>query len=386
MSSAITVAANTPQINITESSAMILTKMASYVDQEAGIDRDEYEKDSRVASSEEWPVVKVANNSTIQNKVIKDETGSQQQNKTTEQVKSESNCLLDKQNFNNQTSAIKQMNQRTCTTFSPTTSSNFSQSQYQFQHQEEANKMRERLFRLLSKVPIQVQTIQANNSPKTSTPSSQPQGPSSSSSGSGSSNSLTTNQSEQQEACNREPLIIKYYNERYLAEILDLHFSCSLKKHNNDRRLAIDNTSLGSELVGSNARSNGQFQPYQYSNNQNQMTLAYCLNRGATEYNMPNQFDYKQQQQLNQQQQHTDCWQVQSQHPAVQPSNLQWQSYGANQMELKQSKVGPSTSPGSYATDTTRRLARSSCSSSSNSSSSDHRGSLASIVMKGKSI
>lgn len=69
---------------------------------------------------------------------------------------------------------------------------------------DKLNKMRERLFRILSKVPIQVEPA-------------------------------AVQQSSSNKVIDREPLVIKYYNERSLADILDLHFECSLIKQEHKR-------------------------------------------------------------------------------------------------------------------------------------------------------
>ena len=55
---------------------------------------------------------------------------------------------------------------------------------------------------------------------------------SSSSTSSASSTSSSSTSRHLQKTIKRQPLVIKYYNERSLADILELHFSCSLSKHN----------------------------------------------------------------------------------------------------------------------------------------------------------
>lgn len=78
--------------------------------------------------------------------------------------------------------------------------------------------MRERLFRLLSKVPIQVETIKRDRPCR---------------------RSAKPESSHREFQCSaaappstfdylREPLVIKYYQDRSLYEILELHFACSL--------------------------------------------------------------------------------------------------------------------------------------------------------------
>lgn len=89
---------------------------------------------------------------------------------------------------------------------------------------EELNQIRERLFRTLSKVPIQVES-----SPKSpSRPEGAPAGP--------------RNQLKQ-------PLVIKYYHERSLADVLELHFACSLVKHNLEQGLTSDAGHLSSDWL-----------------------------------------------------------------------------------------------------------------------------------------
>lgn len=117
-----------------------------------------------------------------------------------------------------------------------TANQNQNQNQsYQVQYQEEFNRMRERLFRMLSKVPIQVETepnswspIQRANSLPASTSSS-------------SSSALSTcSRNSTSRRIDREPLLIKYYNDRFLNDILEQHFGCALIKHNFELGLALD--------------------------------------------------------------------------------------------------------------------------------------------------
>lgn len=99
---------------------------------------------------------------------------------------------------------------------------------HKLHYQEEFNKMRERLFRLLSKVPIQVETVNSDYEPGNS------------SSATPSSSSSSSSQSQSFKKINRKPLIIKYYNERSLTDILDQHFGCSLIKHNFEHGVPLD--------------------------------------------------------------------------------------------------------------------------------------------------
>lgn len=85
----------------------------------------------------------------------------------------------------------------TCTSSPSSLSSSLSSSA---ENDASASKIRERLFRLLSKVPIQVHSEHDQAA------------------GSSSAERIG------------KPLVIKYYQERTLAEILELHFACSLVK------------------------------------------------------------------------------------------------------------------------------------------------------------
>jgi len=90
------------------------------------------------------------------------------------------------------------------------------QLSYHAQYQEEFCKVRERLFRMLSKVPVQIETPQAGSA------TTKPQTP---------------------KTVDREPLIVKYYNDKSLESILDLHFSCSLMKHSYERGMSLGSPS-----------------------------------------------------------------------------------------------------------------------------------------------
>lgn len=94
-------------------------------------------------------------------------------------------------------------------------------------HQDQFNKLRERLFRLLSKVPIQVETVEP--SAPIESKNKIISGISCSSS---SCSSISSPRCQQKKITDRKPLLIKYYNERSLSEILSLHFGCSLMSRN----------------------------------------------------------------------------------------------------------------------------------------------------------
>lgn len=129
---------------------------------------------------------------------------------------------------------------------------------YQQQYQEEFYKMRERLFRMLSKVPIQVETEPSlswqrylqrpNCSPvhqlDAASASSSASTSNSVSSASSTSTSTPTTSSARLVASSRkidqETLIIKYYNDRSLNDILEQHFGCALINHNFVLGLALD--------------------------------------------------------------------------------------------------------------------------------------------------
>lgn len=126
---------------------------------------------------------------------------------------------------------------------------------HKLHYQEEFNKMRERLFRLLSKVPIQVETV-ANDDTSTNNSNSGNNSIlatcSSASASASASSSSSSSQSQNSKKINREPLLIKYYNERSMTDILDQHFGCSLIKHNYELGVHLDQVHL---FRGTNAPS-----------------------------------------------------------------------------------------------------------------------------------
>lgn len=85
-------------------------------------------------------------------------------------------------------------------------------------HQDQVSRMRERLFRHLSKVPIKVESVSRETheaSPGGRHPNDQP-----------SNSSRKRSFSERL----RDPLVIQYYHEKALTNIIELHFACSLTK------------------------------------------------------------------------------------------------------------------------------------------------------------
>lgn len=133
----------------------------------------------------------------------------------------------------------------------PLSQAHNSQSQnqnHQLQYPEKFYKMRERLFRMLSKVPIQVETepkmfnqqhysrklqdsspVHLTNSASTSisTPNS-----ASTSVLSVASSTCSSSRSDSSRRIDQEALIIKYYHDKSLNDILDQHFGCALINHN----------------------------------------------------------------------------------------------------------------------------------------------------------
>lgn len=110
---------------------------------------------------------------------------------------------------------------------------------YQVQYYDEFNKMREKLFRLLSKVPIQVEPMigciasqSAAAAAATTAAAAAADNQCCSSSSSSSISSQQSSSRQQPSMIDRKPLLIKYYNEKFLNDILDLHFNCSLMKLN----------------------------------------------------------------------------------------------------------------------------------------------------------
>lgn len=104
-------------------------------------------------------------------------------------------------------------------------------------YHEEFNRMRERLFRILSKVPIQVET--------NGTSQGQEEG---------------KGASKRCKVIDREPVTIKYYNQRSLAEILELHFSCSLIKHNFSAHAMSSEHSANTSYIGAPMQHQQQVQ------------------------------------------------------------------------------------------------------------------------------
>lgn len=118
-----------------------------------------------------------------------------------------------------------------------TASGNNQSQKYNFQYQDEMSRMRERLFRLLSKVPIHVETEPVGCGLTADASSVSPSSSSSSSSSSTSKQqSSKLPKSQHCKFIDREPLIIKYYNDRTLPELIEQHFGCSLIKHNYNNR------------------------------------------------------------------------------------------------------------------------------------------------------
>lgn len=80
---------------------------------------------------------------------------------------------------------------------------------------DQLNRMRERLFRLLSKVPIRVETVRADGRyPATSQ-----------------ANGLAPPTASERRGPRRqlsEPLVVEYYHEKSLSSIIELHFASSL--------------------------------------------------------------------------------------------------------------------------------------------------------------
>ena len=97
--------------------------------------------------------------------------------------------------------------------------------------------MRERLFRLLSKVPLQVETIKRRSKrrpppppPEVSAEATRRAWPDAGEPtvGKCSDSPAAATSAPKTAPSSQEPLVIKYYHEHALAEILELHFACSL--------------------------------------------------------------------------------------------------------------------------------------------------------------
>lgn len=93
-------------------------------------------------------------------------------------------------------------------------------------YQDDFNRMRERLFRLLSKVPIQVETLATDSAPSSS--------------------------QRTEDGLAWQPLVIKYYHERSLADILELHFGCSLIKYDHEHTFATQPQQISQLQTASN--------------------------------------------------------------------------------------------------------------------------------------
>lgn len=121
-----------------------------------------------------------------------------------------------------------------------TLSASKSKSHHEHQQDDYPSVMRERLLRLLSKVPIQVETIK----PRQYEHRSQGSSPS-------------TSNKQPVKVCTREPLIIKYYHEKSLNELIELHFACSLasqQQQNSDAYTLTDTCELASGPAQNNER------------------------------------------------------------------------------------------------------------------------------------
>lgn len=103
-------------------------------------------------------------------------------------------------------------------------------------YQDQFNKLKERLFRNLSKVPIQVESLERPISEELTDQSQRVLVTQSSSSSCSSSSNSSSNSSGSKSTSSRfnewRPLLIKYYQERAASEVLNLHFGCSLMSHN----------------------------------------------------------------------------------------------------------------------------------------------------------
>lgn len=97
--------------------------------------------------------------------------------------------------------------------------------------QEQYNKLRERLFRHLSKVPIQVESLNYNYQYHPSLITSSIE----------SDVSLCNHQQQSTSQFDEwRPLLIKYYQERAAGEILNLHYGCSFLSHDHKFGLTPD--------------------------------------------------------------------------------------------------------------------------------------------------
>lgn len=176
--------------------------------------------------------------------------------------------------------------------------------------------MRERLFRLLSKVPIHVETIKTSTNieaqSKLQTDLAKKKC------------KKTTNNNQQQQQQQqktfehlRQPLVIKYYQDRSLYEILELHFACSLlnanKQHNSQSAVLIDQPGEAFTTRG----IDDQQQHQQYLDNQTtveqpQHQQTFCIPNEQQNYQCTNINDQQWMTTIEmdqQQQQHQrSCW------------------------------------------------------------------------------
>lgn len=172
--------------------------------------------------------------------------------------------------------------------------------------------MRERLFRLLSKVPIQVETV-SSTTLSTLLPSSS------------------------RKPAEREPLMIKYYKETSLTDILELHFNCSLLKHNYERGFSLVNNAQPALGVPSSVSQEQVYQASQQDANMYQQSVDNQYSNSLQKQ----QQHYQSLQQHHQQMQYGNEWQSQSS-----SSLFGWQDYGTEmgaREELSLEKLQQST-------------------------------------------
>lgn len=96
--------------------------------------------------------------------------------------------------------------------------------------QTTVGKLRERLFRVISKVPVQVESLSPQE--RTANKDQDDAGPSNQtgkgSNGSDVSESAGEQTKRRQQTSCSDPVLIKYYSDKSLEEIIELHFRCSL--------------------------------------------------------------------------------------------------------------------------------------------------------------
>lgn len=157
------------------------------------------------------------------------------------------------------------------------------EQKYYFHYQDEMSRMRERLFRLLSKVPIHVETEPISCSSNGSHPA----------------NTLATTSKQQQQhvksiprqsrVIDREPLIIKYYKDRTLSELIDQHFGCSLIKHNFEHKEPLLNEIANSSCSNQNVpcqlleTTNHQQRTWSSAHNQHSSSAMGITGRGPNQ-------------------------------------------------------------------------------------------------------